>query len=200
MKVSRPTHTLLGVLALPLAIALLTACSSSDSVPSDQDLKPAAAPSGWQKTTLDHVTISAPPAWTNAGTSTTSETITSTTWRTEAVNNQSSAGMEVREISKPSNSAEDAANGLAVNAMATMKGGKPDTEQLKWPNAEDAWTYSTVITVGPKDKTPQEYVSTTFVADLADGSQVQVLVFTLKGEDDDLGHKILQTISLPGDK
>lgn len=187
------------VVALVVPFALLASCGGgggSKTVPDDQDLQPASAPSGWEGAKLDLVSLAAPADWIKADSTTAEKDITVTTWSTEPVDGRSSAGVEVREIPDPQYSAEEAAEGLAVNAMATMKGGRPAPEEITWPNATDARVFTNEITAGPTPESTQTYVSNTFVADLADGSQVQVLVVTLKGEDDDLGTQLLSTIEL----
>ncbi|WP_332642749.1 hypothetical protein [Aeromicrobium sp.] len=194
MKLRQHPRRLLVALVVPLV--LLTACGGSEGIPDDQELQPASAPSGWDTSTLDLLSLAAPPEWTKDASTSPEKGTTVTAWRTAPVDGQSSAGMEVREITKPDHDAETAAEALAVNAMATMQGGKPDTEQIVWPTAKDAWTFSNEIVAGLDSGNEQTYVSTTFVADLDDGTQVQVLVFTKKGDADDLGAQLLGTIKL----
>jgi hypothetical protein len=194
MKLRQRPRRLLVALVVPLF--LLAACGGSEDIPDDQELQPASAPSGWVTSSLDLLSLSAPAEWTKDDSTSPEKGMTVTAWRTPPVDGQSSAGMEVREITKPDHAAEDAAEALAVNAMATMQGGKPDTEEIAWPAAKEAWTFSNEIVTGPDSGNEQTYVSTTFVADLDDGSQVQVLVFTKKGESDDLGAQLLGTIKL----
>lgn len=195
MKLSHHPRRLLVALVVP--IVLLSACGGSEAVPDDQELQPSSsAPSGWKSTTLERLSVAAPPEWVEDASTTPKKGMSITAWRTPPVDGRSAAGMEVREITKPDHDAETAAEALAVNAMATMEGGKPDTMKIVWPNATEAWTFSNEIKAGATADDKLTYVSTTFVADLDDGSQVQVLVFTEKGQSDDLGAQVLATIEL----
>lgn len=194
MKLTQHPRRLIVALVIPLV--LLAACGGGEGVPDDQELQPASAPSGWKTTELERVSVAAPPEWTQDDPTTPKKGMTVTAWRTAVVDGRASAGMEVREITKPDHDAETAAEALSVNAMATLQGGKPDIEEITWPNATSAWTFANEIKAGPTADTKESYVSTTFVADLEDGSQVQVLVFTEKGQSDDLGAQLLATIEL----
>lgn len=194
MKLSHHPHRLLVALVVP--IVLLTACGGSEAVPDGQEPRPASAPSGWKINSLERLSVATPPEWTKDAPTSPKKGMSVTAWRTPPVDGRSVAGMEVREITTPDHEAETAAEALAVNAMATMEGGKPDIEKIVWPDANEAWTFSNEIKAGPNADEKLTYVSTTFVADLDDGSQVQVLVFTEEGQSDALGAEVLATIEL----
>ncbi|AXT86025.1 hypothetical protein C6I20_13075 [Aeromicrobium sp. A1-2] len=195
MNIGMPARRLLVALALP--VALLAACSDGgQSVPDDQRLKPAGAPTGWQASDLDLVSIAAPPTWKRAAATTPEAGTTITTWSTPPVDGKSTSGMEVREITSPNNDAATAAKALGVNAMTTMQGGKPDPKEIVWPEAVNAWILTNDITVGPTAEERDKFASVSFVADLADGRQVQVLAFNKKGLDDALLLKVLSTVEL----
>lgn len=170
----RPT---LAIVAVAL---LVSACSSSDGIPSDQVIKPTKAPSGWTTTDLGPVKVSAPTTWTKGETTNASTTVKITTWRASATGT-SSSGMEVKVISKPQQKAKKAATAIAVNAMALLKGGSINPEQISWPNAEDAYYFDYDATSGTPSAT---YATRTVVFDLADGSQVQVTALAAKDSSD----------------
>lgn len=192
-----PSHRwLLVALALALPLMMTAACTGSEGVPDSQQLRPTAAPSGWQPTDLGMLSIAAPPDWTKAGTTEPEDGTKITTWRTTPVDGKSTAGMEVREISVPDNKAALAVKALAVNAMATMQGGKPDPAEITWPNAAEAWMLHNDVTFGPTPDQRETYDSATLVADREDGTQVQVILFVKKGTDDDLALRVLSTVKL----
>jgi hypothetical protein len=175
----RPTLTIVA------AALLLSACSSSDGIPSDQVVKPTNAPAGWTTTDLGPVKVSAPTTWTKGETTDASSTVKVTTWRASATGT-SSSGMEVKVISKPQQNAKKAATTIAVNAMALLKGGSINPEQISWPNAKDAYYFEYDATSGTP---PASYATRTVVFDLADGSQVQVTALAAKGSPDSAAPK-----------
>lgn len=165
-------------LAITAAALMLSACSSGGGIPSDQVIKPAAAPAGWTTTDLGPVNVSAPATWTKGETSAASSTVEVTTWRADAVGATSSSGMEVKVISKPQQNAKKAATAIAVSAMALLKGGSITPEQITWPEAKDAYYLDYDATSGTPAAT---YATRTVVFDLADGSQVQVTSLAAQG-------------------
>lgn len=182
--------------ALAAGMVLLSACSSGEDVPQDQQLQPAEVPSGWVSADLDVLTIAAPPAWTQDDTTSLEEGTESTAWRTPMVDGRADGGMEVRVITEPDHDAATAAKALGVNAMATMQAGKPAPRKIVWPNATEAWLLDLEATYGTTPEESEQYVNTILVADLADGRQVQVLVLNRKGLDDDLPLQVLSTVRL----
>jgi hypothetical protein len=86
--------------------------------------------------------------------------------------------MEVKVISTPQQNARRAATAIAVNAMATLRGGKIKPQQITWPHARDAYYFDYNATTGTPAAT---YATRTVVFDLADGSQVQVTALAAKG-------------------
>jgi hypothetical protein len=168
-------------LVIAAIAVLLSACSSSDgSVPEDQVIVPAKAPSGWTTTDLGPAKIAAPSGWTKDETKKLSATISSTTWRSAPVDGASPSGMEVKVITKPQQAAKKAAKSLAVSAMALLKSGSVEPEQITWPEAKDAYYLDYKAKSGPAGK-QQEYATRTAVFDLADGTQVQVTALALTG-------------------
>jgi len=167
-------------LAIAAVALMLSACSSGEDIPSDQVIKPTKAPSGWTTTDLGPVKIAAPTTWTKGDTKAATATVKITTWRASAVGT-STSGMEVKVISKPQQNAKKAATAIAVNAMAVLKGGSINPEQISWPHAKDAYYFDYNATSGT---TPTTYATRTVVFDLADGSQVQVTALAAKGSTD----------------
>lgn len=165
--------------ALLLAALTVVGCSGGDDVPDDQVVKPAAAPGGWTETDLGPVTVAAPAEWEKQESTQPTETLTSTAWRAAEVDGASPGGMEVRVISAPQQSADKAAQALAISAMSTLEGageeGALEPEEVVWPNAKAAYylAYTSSITTAA-DAPPSAYLTRTLVLDLADGSQVQV--------------------------
>lgn len=183
--------------AIAAVALLLSACSSSDGIPSDQVIKPTKAPSGWITTDLGPVKISAPTTWTKGDTTDATSTVKVTTWRAAAVG-ASSSGMEVKVISKPQQNAKKAALAISVNAMATLKGGSITPEQISWPQAKDAYYFDYNATSGTP---PATYATRTVVFDLADGSQVQVTALAAKGSSDSAAPKrALESVVLDNTK
>lgn len=167
-------------LAIAAVALILSACSSGDGIPSDQVIKPTAAPDGWTTTDLGPVKISAPTTWTKGDTKAATPTVKLTTWRADATGS-SSSGMEVKVISKPQQNAKKAATAISVSAMALLKGGSINPEQISWPHAKDAYYFDYNATSGTPAAT---YATRTVVFDLVDGSQVQVTALAAKGSAD----------------
>jgi hypothetical protein len=169
-------------------------------VPDDQAIKPAPTPSGWKTTTLDGVTVAAPPAWEKGATKAATTTMKITTWQHPSSDGTSDQGLEVRVISKAQQSAAKAAKALAVSAMAELDAGKVEPKQLTWPDTKDAFLLSYKATFGPADK-KQTYDLRTFVLDLENGRQVQVT--SLVSDDlsePKLPERVLSTVRLKAAK
>ncbi len=184
------------LIAIALAIVLLSACGSGDDVPEDQAIKPGSTPSGWTRTDLKAVTVAAPPAWEKGETKAATETMDVTTWQHPVAGGTSDGGLEVRVISKPQQKAEKAAKALAVSAMAGLEAGKVEPESITWPDATTAFLLSYNATTGPTDA-KKTYVTRTFVLDLDDGRQVQVTSLAAEDSaDTKLPERVLSTVRL----
>jgi hypothetical protein len=186
---------------LVAAALAMTACSSGSGVPDDQVIKPAESPAGWTTTKLDTVTLATPAGWTKDETKKATDTLSSTTWRAPLVDGVAPGGVEVREISKPQQKAEKAARALALNAMATLDGGKIEPKAITWPGATDDGAYylSYEATTGTPDA-KSTFVTRTLVLDVEDGSQIQVTSLMKKGTDKTVPEKVLSTVTLPEKK
>ena len=168
-------------LAIAAIAVLLAACSSGGGgVPDDQVIVPHKAPSGWTVNDVGPAKVSTPAAWTKGEPQKLSPTVTSTTWRSDAVDGVSPSGMEIKVITKPQQPAKKAAKAIAVSAMAQLKSGRVDPEQITWPNAKDAYYLDYKATSGPEGK-QEEYATRTAVFDLEDGTQVQVTALAQSG-------------------
>lgn len=184
------------IIALLLIASLLGACSSGDDVPDDQVIKPGAAPSGWERADLGIVSVAVPSTWEKDDTTSATETMDVTTWRLPNDDGTASSGLEVRVISKPQQPAEDAAQALAVSAMAQLQGGKVDPKAITWPQAADAYYLAYDATFGPTDK-KDTYVTRTLVLDLEGGQQVQVTSLAPDSSSDaKLPERVLGTVEL----
>jgi hypothetical protein len=172
-------------LAIAAVALMLSACSAGGGIPSDQVIKPTKAPAGWTTTDLGPVKVSAPATWTKGDTQDATSTVKVTTWRADTTGT-SSSGMEVKVISKPQQNAKKAATAIAVNAMALLKGGSINPEQINWTNAKDAYYFDYNATSGTPSAT---YATRTVVFDLADGTQVQVTALAAKGSADSAAPK-----------
>jgi hypothetical protein len=168
------------MLRIPVTIAvlalMLASCGSDGGdVPSDQPVKPlSATPSGWDTTDLDAVTVATPPEWTKLETQQLSKTLESTTWRSAALPDGTSAsGAEVRVISTPQQSAKRAARALAIDATAQLQGGSIEPVKVTWPDAKSAYFLSYTAKTG-KPGEEKSFATRTLVLDLEDGRQVQV--------------------------
>jgi hypothetical protein len=162
-------------------LLLVASCSSGDEVPEDQAIKPSSAPSGWNRTDLDALTIAAPPHWHKLATMSPTKTTEVTAWRLPT----SDTGLEVKVLTRPAQSAETTARALAVNVG-------PD--HITWPDAKDAYLLANEATSGGTD---EKRASIAFVFDLRDGRQVLVTSTAPDGSADaKLSERVLSTVRL----
>lgn len=194
------TMTLRFTTVLLLTLVAVAGCGGdADDVPSDQELKPASAPSGWTTTDLGSVSIATPREWEKQPPTEPTETVTATTWRAKEVDGASPGGVEVRVISKAQQDADKAAQSLAINAMATLQGGDIEPEKIVWPGAKLAYhlTYTAEVAVKADPAAPRKpYATRTLVLDLADGSQIQVNALVDEASDQKLPEQVLSTVKL----
>ena len=203
-------------LAATLLVTVLAAaaCSGPDAdgevtVPDDQVLQPAeGTPSGFTEADLGAVRIAVPSDWEQQPEATPAENITSTVWRGRVVDGAATGGVDVRVITDPQQQADDAAEALAISAMATLGGRDVEPQTIVWPGAERAsyLEYDAVVptaapTAAPTPgATPSPSASPagptlatrTLVLDLADGTQVQVTA--LSADSEDVPAEVLSTV------
>lgn len=185
------------VLALAAAATLLlSACSSEPSVPDDQVIKPASAPSGWTTDDLGVLSISTPESWEKQPSTQPADNIESTAWRTGVDDEgRASGGLEIKVITGPQAPADKAAENLAVSALATVRSGTVEPVSIVWPDADDAWYLAYTSKVGlPDDEVA--YPTRTMVLDLDDDTQLQVTVLVEEGGDEDVVDEVLSTLKL----
>ncbi len=189
---------------LPLLVSMLalTACGGSDEaeVPDDQELRPAAAPDGWEVTDLGPVSVATPPEWTNEGTDEL-DGISGTMWRQTPAGQPDAgyalAGLQVRVIDSPQQDAEKAATAQGIDAMATMGADAPEPEELVWPGARSAYLLEldTELEDGPEGP-GSPYTTWIVVYDLENEQQVQVTAIVAEGEDTAVPEQALASVEL----
>lgn len=179
-----------------VAALLLTACSSEPSVPDDQVLKPASAPSGWTTDDLGVLSVSTPESWEKQPSTQPAENVESTAWRTGVDDKgRASGGLEVKVITDPQSPADEAAENLAASALATLRSGTVEPVSIVWPDAIDAWYLAYTSKVGlPDDEVA--YPTRTMVLDLDEETQVQLTVLIEEGDDEAVIDEVLSTVRL----
>lgn len=175
---------------------VLSACSDSEdpaTVPDDQVIQPAGSiPSGSTEADLGAVSVAVPSEWEKQPETKPAENIVSTVWRGPVVDGAATAGVDVRVITDPQQSATKAAKALSISAMAALGARDVEPQEVVWPKATLAsyLEYSSVVTSAPPSASPSatpaatpELATRTLVLDLADGRQVQVTALSADSED-----------------
>lgn len=185
------------VLAVAAGAVAVGACSSNE-VPEDQVIIPQSAPSGWEVSTFEGVSVATPGGWEESTGQDAEYEATTYSLQTERNDFGTRGGVQVAMLDAPQGTAEEAVDATETGYQANFGVSDVEKEQVEWPGAEAGWFLSFVADGVPNDdgqRAPHQVQL--LVLDLAGGSQVQATVTALADEFDELRmNGVLPTVTL----